>query len=197
MWQHVLRSLVSILAVVVLGMPSPAVIAQEAPVLYVDLPAEHQAMAQWAVGLFAEAGLDLPPLRYVYHGDERSACRGRRGLHHTIQGVSVVEICTAEATFPAQAMILHETAHAWADLSLSDERKEAFQALRGWQYWRNYAATEWYQNGTEQAAEIMVWGLIDRPIRLATIDYDDCDDLAAGYRVLTGAQPLHGLRDRC
>jgi hypothetical protein len=40
---------------------------------------EFAGMAYWAVDLFEEAGLRLPPMRFVYHGDDQTPCRGRRG----------------------------------------------------------------------------------------------------------------------
>jgi hypothetical protein len=64
-------------------------------------------------------------------------------------------------------------------------------------YWRNYAEVPWHENGTEQAAEIMVWGLIDEPLGMARIYQTTCSDLEAGYRALTGTAPLNGLRDLC
>ncbi len=94
-------------------------------------------------------------------------------------------------------LVIHEIAHAWARHSLTDERRDAFQAVRGWEHWHDYEAAEWYENGTEQAAEIMVWGLLDQPIKIMRINDAGCDQLDAGYRALTGAAPLHGFTDRC
>jgi hypothetical protein len=164
---------------------------------FVDLPSDFVAAVTWATDLFDEAGLDLPPLRFVYHGDATEPCAGRPGLHHPIDGVNVIEICTTEVTNPTKGLILHETAHAWIDHNLTDERKAAFKELRGWTYWRDYDAAPWHENGTEQAAEIMVWGLIDRPLGMVRINQNSCDELDAGYRILTGKAPLHGYRDEC
>jgi hypothetical protein len=94
-------------------------------------------------------------------------------------------------------MILHETAHAWIEHQLTPERKAAFRELRGWEHWRDYDAAAWHNNGTEQAAEIMVWGLIDRPLRMVRINQAGCGDLEAGYVTLTGQGPLHGFGDYC
>ena len=163
----------------------------------VDVPAAFAAATEWATDLFDEAGFDLPPLRYVFHGDTREPCAGRPGLHHRIKGVNVIEICTSKMTPATQVLILHETAHAWIDHTITDERKAAFQQLRGWTYWRNYGAAAWHDNGTEQAAEIIVWGLIDRPMAMIRINQNSCTELEAGYRALTGRAPLHGFEDAC
>ena len=55
----------------------------------------------------------------------------------------------------------------------------------------------WDELGAEHAAEIVVWALRDRPMAVYTIPDTGCDALHAGCVVLTGREPLHGLRDRC
>ena len=111
--------------------------------------------------------------------------------------VSVIEICADELSFPTQGMVLHETAHAWAAHALTDDRKAQFQALRGFEHWRANDEVPWHENGTEQAAEILLWGLIDRPLAMVRINNTTCADLEAGFRTLTGQAPLHGFRDHC
>jgi hypothetical protein len=204
MWNHLPRAIVAVAAfsavTVDFSMPTDArdgAVGSSPAVEFVDMPAAVEAAAAWAMDLFGAAGFQLPPLRYVFHGDDPEPCAERPGLHHPVEGINVIEICTSEMSTVTEWMILHETAHAWLDHTLTDERKAAFQRLRGWTYWRNYAAADWHDNGTEQAAEIMVWGLIDRPIALLRLDSNACDELEAGYRVLTGQAPLHGFRDEC
>ncbi len=173
--------------------PEPTDVAVE----MVDMPDHLRELADWAVELFEQAGLDLPRLRFVHHMGATEPCRGRAGLHHVVDEMSVIEICATEADRPIRVMILHETAHAWAARDLTPERKSDFQELRGWTYWRDYEAAPWHENGTEQAAEIMVWGLIDEPLGMARIYQTTCADLEAGYRTLTGTAPLNGLRGLC
>ena len=185
--------------------PLTAMAGNEAPIVadgpatfeFVDMPSDFVIAATWATDLFDEAGLALPSLRYVFHGDTPEPCRNRPGFRHMVDGLNVIEICSAEMSNATQGMILHETAHAFIDHTLTDERKAAFQELRGWTFWRNYEEAGWHENGTEQAAEIMVWGLIDRPLNMIRITQNSCDELDAGYRTLTGEAPLHGYRDAC
>ena len=172
-------------------------LAQVESVELVDLPDEFSEIVSWAVKLFEGAGLPLPPMQFVYHGDDPVPCSGWRGAHRYVDGRSTIDICTSDPGTVTEALVLHETAHAWAAHDLSDERKADFQALRGWTYWRNHQEANWHENGSEQAAEMMVWGLIDRPVGIITINEHACDDLDAGYRALTGKQPLHGYRDHC
>jgi hypothetical protein len=195
------RLLAIVLAVTVLltttGPASDASPGQPAPVAFVGLPDDFQSMAKWAIERFDQAGLELPPLRFVYHEGDRTPCLGRDGLHHSVDDVNIIEICATDPSFPIRVMILHETAHAWVHHSLTPERKAAFRELRGWEHWRNYGEAAWHENGTEQAAEIMVWGLIDRPIRIVRILQNDCDQLDTGYRTLTTSEPLNRFRDFC
>ena len=204
MWTHLPRTFLAVTAFLSVTVDFSTVtdaddgaVATPPAVEFVDMPAEFTAAATWAMDLFDQAGFDLPPVRYVFHGDTPEPCKGRRGMHHPVEGVSVIEICTSEMSPPAQMMVLHETAHAWIDHALTDERKATFQQLRGWTYWRDYEAAAWHDNGNEQAAEIMVWGLIDRPMAMVRIYQNSCDELDAGYRALTGQAPLHGFRDAC
>ena len=204
MWNHLPRTVLAIIAFLSTTVgPHAAIdaddgIAATPPTIdLVDMPAEFVVATAWTTDLFDQAAFDLPPLRYVFHGDNSEPCFGRRGMHHRVEGVNVIEICTSEMSSATPLLILHETAHAWIDHKLTDERKATFQELRGWIHWRNHDAADWHDNGSEQAAEIMVWGLIDRPLALIRINQNSCDELDAGYRALTGQAPLHGYRDLC
>ena len=56
--------------------------------------------------------------------------------------------------------------------------------------------TVWEERGSEHAAEVMVWGLIDRQFS-ARIPHNSCAELLDGYTTLTGQQPLHGFTGKC
>lgn len=201
MWKKLPNALLALSPIVIFGLVAPsdehATRAPVEDVRYVDMPDEFVHLATWAVDLFAQADMPLPPLRFVYHGDDATSCRGWRGAHRYHDGQSTIHICTSDPGKVTAALVLHEIAHAWSAAELSDERKAAFQALRGWSQWSDHGDTPWHENGTEQAAEILMWGLIDRPVGLVTINDNSCDDLDAGYRSLTGQPPLHGYRDHC
>ncbi|MEM9608488.1 MAG: hypothetical protein AAGA99_13780 [Actinomycetota bacterium] len=177
---------------------SIAVSADEAPprLTTVDLAPQIEGSVGWALGLFDEAGLELPPLVIAQHrGTE--ACSGHPAVHRFDGRVSSIHLCDPEPGGYIEYLLLHEVAHAWAARSLTPEAESAFQALRGYPVWRDHTNFAWHQNGTEQAAEIMVWGLIDRPFVPARIDDNGCTALVDGYRTLTGRTPLHGFTDLC
>lgn len=201
MWNNLPNAVIALTSLLTIGLviqsdEQPA-LARFDEVQFVDVPDEFADMANWAVDLFDEAGLQLPPMRFVYHGDDQTPCSGWRGAHRYVDGRSTIDICTSDPGNVTAGLVLHETAHAWAAHELSDDRKAHFQALRGWTYWSNHQDAEWHENGSEQAAEMMVWGLIDRPVGIITINDHSCDDLDAGYRALTGQPPLHGYQEYC
>ena len=174
-----------------------APVVETPAVVFTDTPAEVQDMAEWAIALFDQAGMTLPAIEFNFHGDDMSGCSGHEGLHRPNGAASVIELCTSAVSFPTQATILHEFAHAWVEHNADETTLGAFQELRGYEHWLDYSEAAWHENGTEQAAEIMVWGLVDRPMSMIRIPQNSCDDLLAGYVTLTGEQPLHGFRDLC
>ena len=163
----------------------------------VGLPAEYEELVEWALSRFDEAGLELPPLRITHHGDDREPCQGVGGFHRSRDGISVIDFCTTKVGMFAERLVLHELAHAWTDHQLTDARKSEFQDLRGWTHWVAHEDASWDELGCEQAAEIIAWGLSDRPIRSILIAQASCEDFEVGYRTLTGRPPPPGHPDRC
>lgn len=161
----------------------------------VDLPLAQSAMVVRAVGLFADAGLRLPPLA-VRTSDRVEVCHGRIAFHRADEHGSEIVLCYPEVAGREWRVLLHELAHAWASVGMSAERKDAFQRVRGWEHWRADDVAEWADNGNEQAAEIVKWGVSDVPVPVF-IDQDSCDELHEGYVALVGAEPPHGSRDLC
>jgi hypothetical protein len=156
----------------------------------------QEAQIEWAIGLYADAGLELPPLEFVRY-PTREPCRGGRGFYTGDRSPATIRICIPDAGRSAEPVFLHEIAHAWDGHALTEGRREAFLQLRNLEQWWDDSSAQWHTYGAEQAAQILVWGLIDRPIRIATIPNSSCVDLRAGYVLLTGHPPLHGYTDLC
>jgi len=175
--------------------PTAAQSTASSVVLIGMTPAE-EAGAIHMVALFAEAGLQLPPVTIRRH-DDTDACNGHEGLHHTDGDRSSIDICTPDRGAWEERTILHELSHAWAFHYLTPANKLAFKNLRGWDAWLDYRRAEWKDNGSEQAAEVMVWGLSDHPVQPTKIDQTTCAELHDGYVALTGLEPFHGYTDLC
>ena len=162
----------------------------------IGLSAPQQSVVTHAVSLFAEAGLPLPAL-VVYGSQDPLACDGHDGLHQPHEHASEIFLCSPTADEWFRRVVVHELAHAWSTIGLPDARRHAFQVLRGWEHWSNHDLVDWRDNGTEQAAEIIAWGVADKAAPTVQIDHDTCSELRVGYVTLTGAEPLHGLTTLC
>jgi len=154
------------------------------------------ALIDWTIGLYADAGLELPLLDFVSY-PTGEPCRGARGFYAGGRSPAKIRVCTPEAGPFAESLFLHEVAHAWDAYALSDRQREAFLELRNLETWWDDGSAPWHSYGAEQAAQVLAWGLIDRPIRVATIPDAGCDELRTGYVLLTGRLPLHGYTDLC
>lgn len=164
-------------------------------IIYEQVSSDQRALVEWAAGLFRQAGLQLPPFRVRAHVD-RAECDGNIGLFSVIDGLAVIDFCSEPKGTAAGTLVLHELAHAWTWHQLESDREQAFEDLRGFAHWSG-AAVPWHEQGREQAAEILVWGLFDQPIGSVRIYGNSCGELLAGYLALTGTQPLYGFTEVC
>ena len=148
---------------------------------------DQMTMIDWALERYAAAGLELPPLEVLFH-DDSEPCGGNMAIAVT-GAVTRIKVCTDPDApdIVIERTLLHELAHIWAASALDDATRQAFLALRGLDSWSN--ADQWSERGTEQAAEIVMWALMDREIMMLTLEHHEPQDLAAGYRVLTGQEP--------
>jgi len=136
------------------------------------------------------AGLEPPATEIRFH-DDLETCRMRLGVYWgENQGL---DMCTGEAagTMERKTM-LHELAHAWIGEHIDDEQRDAFMSLRRVERW-NSADDVWEDRGTEHAAEIIAWGLMDDRISLARFSPSGVEELAVAYEFLTSLPPR--LRD--
>lgn len=163
-----------------------------------SLTADQARIVASAEGRFVEAGLQPPTVSYRFY-DDLPDCGWRRGLYYP--KIGLVELCTN-----LEKVVLHEMAHAWAEVNMTAADKAAFLARRGLSTWAS-KEYPWEERGAEQVAEIITWGLardnllvrwVDpadggTALRLLTIPDSDLDTIMSEYRLLTGREPE--LRD--
>jgi hypothetical protein len=178
------------------GVPSSTVVDNAPATTLSGFAPAQVEIIDWALALYDQAGLALPPIDFVRH-ESTDRCWGRRGAQTFQDGRSTIHICTDDTRPAVEFLFLHEIAHAWDHSALTDDRREAFLELRGLETWRNDDPARWRERGAEHAAEVLVWALMDRPVRIVTIPDTGCADLLAGYVALTGQAPLHGHTDLC
>ena len=158
------------------------------------LTPEYHVLIDWAVDLFDQAGLDLGGVRIGIY-DDPSACNGYRGFHV----LGEVTVCAPNQNPSVQEAwrrhtLLHELAHAWADVNVSEQDRDAFVAERSAATWQNGDAA-WEERGAEHAAEIIAWAVADYPVtpHISLADRT-CESFTKGYVMLTGTQPPSGPR---
>lgn len=150
-------------------------------------PTEEEVdLAMWARTRYELAGLPLPSVAVEFpaHAD---TCGGNTGV--AVHGGRKPRIVLCTSGVPETAVkkaLLHELAHVWAHASLEPDIRQAFMRQRGLDAWAN---GPWVERGSEHAAEIIAWGLMDRELVMLTLPDHDPANLATGYRLLTGYAP--------
>ena len=147
--------------------------------------AEEQAV-DWAFHRYGEAGLrNMPPLDIHMYRDH-GPCNGGLGLAN--QGR--IELCTKASSEPYQRKVaLHEMAHAWIATNVGGDVLAAFMQRQGVDGW-NDGSEPWKELGTEQAAEVVTWGLGEGEIAPLLPEVPDAGTLASLYEMLTGRAPI-------
>ncbi len=166
-----------------------------------SLTDRQRSMVAWARGRFEAAGLDLPPVDVTFPADG-AGCHGTDGRwEHRDAEADRIMVCITHDK-PAvedewqRRTLVHELAHAWAGSTLDETDRQHFLALRGLAAW-NDPSVEWGRRGTEHAAEIISWGIIDQQIHLWKLPNATCPAMTAGYRLLTGMMPATGVEESC
>lgn len=178
--------------------PMPSV---RSPKLVVELTSHQEAMIAWAEQLYADAGLGLPRFAVSFPASTEP-CHGGEGLWEDRAGEpDRVLVCVTHDKPHVQdewqrRTLIHELAHAWAEANLTDADRERFMGLREVDAW-NEPTDEWGHRGTEHAAEIISWGVIDQKLHLWKLPDASCPALTAGYELLTGMAPTTGLEESC
>jgi len=162
--------------------PAPA----REPVRVYGADAAQERTVDWAVQRFGAAGLpDLPTLDIYLH-TSHDGCRGNLGYYHRGR----IDLCTKESSEPyARKFAIHEMAHAWVEAHVDGETHRRFMELRGLTEW-NDLNQPWKERGTEQAAEVIAWGLGEGEVSPLLPEPPDTANLIAAYILLTGHQPI-------
>jgi hypothetical protein len=148
--------------------------------------AAEELAVDWALHRYRLAGLEDMPSLDVYLHRSHEACNGGIGLYHAGR----IELCTKNSSEPYQRKFaLHEMAHAWTEAHIEGAILNRFMGIRGITHW-NDRSDDWKDRGTEQAAEIITWGLGEGEIAPLLPETVDVRTLAGLYQLLTGREPI-------
>jgi hypothetical protein len=168
----------------ILGGQRPAP-AREPLVIHGANAVEERAI-DWSIRRYREAGLGGMPDLEVYLHRSHDACNGGLGLFYAGR----IDLCTEDSSEPYQRKFaLHEMAHAWTEANVETAVLERFMDIRGVAAW-NDRSLDWKERGTEQAAEIITWGLGEGQISPLLPEATDAPTLARLYELLTGREPI-------
>ena len=171
----------------------------ETVTIYNGTPPLNDALA-WGLQRFALAGLEIPRLASATFTVQSDFCDDIRAHYLRTEDGVELEFCMDEQAacrdedcneiLPSwRAVVLHEIAHAWLDTHLDVIDIERFLDHVGVDAWRD-PDLPWDENGLEHAADTIAWGLMDRDIEMLRVGQPSDDQLAEGFRMLTGIDPL-------
>ena len=167
-----------------LGSQRPAPAAE--PLAIHGANAAEERAIDWSIRRYREAGLEGMPDLDVYLHPSDEPCDGGLGLYFARR----IDLCTKESSESYQRKFaLHEMAHGWIEANVSTEVLQRFMDIRGIAAW-NDRSFDWKERGTEQAAEIVTWGLGEGEIAPLLPEVTDAPTLARLYELLTGRAPI-------
>lgn len=148
---------------------------REPRITFVDQPTQTaQETITWAVDRYRDAGLQLPDLKISFP----QYCSGKAALYHV--GHKAIDFC-----YINKHTMLHEFAHAWDDTSGAVDRK-AFLKLRGLHVWWGGIEMPSGEQGAEQLAQIIDWGLSgEEPRLIPQIPKNSMSELKRAFDMLT------------
>lgn len=140
----------------------------------------------WALDRYADAGIELPAVRFVYH-DSAEPCRNSRGFY--ARDTRTVSICArGQAEVHRRVLLLHELGHAVVFERLDEQARAAFVSRWDRPTW-NSPDHPWNDRGAELAADIVAWGLSMDLLRTSARNI--CETYAEEFARLTGVETPH------
>lgn len=173
------------------GAPAAAALGAAVPHTAVDA-----AIVATAIDAFAGHGLEFGVEPVVSFHDDAAACSGNLGYWTDEAGVDRIRVCWTDDDARVQEILrtqalVHELAHAWVYRNTDAATRDAFVELVAADSW-NGAEAAWVDRGTEVAAELVTWAVLDPAVLFVEFAESSCGTWAAGYELLVGATaPAH------
>lgn len=185
------RLLLAIATMAIAVLATPISAGPEPTIVVVKGTADDRALVDEVVELFDDLGVELPPIyiEVAFHRDKR-ACHGNLGYY----AVGRLDMCNIgdHHRITPMTTLLHEFGHAVTFHFMTEEERQAFVDHRQLEVW--HGADIWWDNGQEQAAEIVAWavgGALYEGVYLDSVDH--AARVAAARLLLGGAIELPEL----
>jgi hypothetical protein len=159
-------------------------------------------LVRWALERFALAGLPSPQVASVTFATATGRCEGVSGTitptpdaagSDVLLCLSEQQACVGDAceryTFAGRVTALHEFGHVWDASWLTPRTRRHYLEETGLTAWFD-GGLAWSERGGERAAEVLMWGLLDREVPLVRLDRPSCEQLQHEFRLLTGVDPV-------
>jgi len=159
---------------------------------FINGSADQVELVEWGLGRFATAGLALPEIAIIAFPPSERCWNAWFHTGYASLGAETVRVdpCIGEGGTADRRTVLHELGHEWEYQCVNEPTRRAFLNLRGLEEWTPTDSDVPWQEGIEQAAETIAWGLMDQPIGIKLPD-TTTQDLAEAFRLLTGVEPLN------
>ncbi len=141
----------------------------------------QREMVATEIGRYASAGLELPGLE-VHIFEDKSGCGGHHGVFIKAPDRWRINLCDAR-----EIVIRHEVGHAWAAHNLTAQERDAYVTHWGFESW-NAQGTAWRNRGSEDAADVLAWGLDPQPISGSLLPDGPLAKRAEAFQMLTGIE---------
>jgi hypothetical protein len=158
--------------------------SDSAIVVSADTP-EQRSLAAWALERYERAGLALPSLTIDFAGRDQAACDGSPARTY-FDETPMVKMCWND-----RFMLLHELGHVWVAQNVPPAEHDAFMQMRDDVSVWTGTAVPWSERGFEHAANVIAWGLLEKPYPISRTYPNDKESLLTAFEFLTGREPLH------
>jgi hypothetical protein len=154
---------------------------------------------RWVAGRFSLVDLEVPDVEIAFHPSSED-CGWNDGRYRSDGHTRLVDICVPDhGTFASdlhrRRTLVHELAHAWDDVNLTDDDRSSLLSVVGGDAWYD-TDVDWGARGAERFAETIVWGLYDQRRRPTKVDVP-CADLHRAFVEITGHEPPGPLEPIC
>jgi len=165
------------------------------------LSATEAELLAASADLFHSNGMDLPDGLVASFHDDEADCEDMLGLFTVEEDGPRVRVCWThddpgvQRRLQEQALV-HELAHAWVDSNVSDGTREEFVVLTEAETW-NSRSSEWNDRGTERAADLITWALLDPAVLFVDFASVPCETWIAAFELITSSPTPVTLTGAC